>query len=428
MYTTSEFLSFLDRGVSPAHAVANAAALLSSCGFSALGYGEPWTLTPGGKYYVPVFDNSLVAFALSQHVCASDGIRIAASHTDWPCLHIKPEPELLSGGCLRLNIEPYGGAIYASWLDRPLSLAGTVALRGRDPLHPEVRLVSWDRPVLTIPNLAVHMNREVNNGVALKANVDLLPICRTAERTWSKDGYLLSKLAERLCVLPEEILSFDLCAFNAEKSERIGFEEDLLSAPRLDNLTSVYGCIRALADSPCSRGINVAVLYDNEEIGSNTKQGADSAMLGSILEKLCLSLGLDRAAFLDACANGMLLSCDVAHAAHPNHMEKLDPVCQSVMNGGVTLKMNFNQRYPTDAVSVAIVEQLCRDYSIPVQRFMNRADLRGGGTIGAMASALLGMRAVDVGVPILAMHSARELMGIRDEESLTRLIAAFYSA
>ena len=428
MYTTSEFLSFLDRSVSPAHAVENAAALLSACGFTALPYGEPWTLAPGGRYYVPVFDHSLVAFSLAQQVRAADGIRIAASHTDWPCLHIKPEPELLSGGCLRLNIEPYGGAIYASWLDRPLSLAGTVALRGKDPLHPEVRLVSWDRPVLTIPNLAIHMNREVNSGVALKANVDLLPICRTAERTWSKDGYLLARLAERLSVRPEDIMSFDLCAFNAEKSERIGFEEDLLSAPRLDNLTSVYGCIRALADSPCARGINVAVLYDNEEIGSNTKQGADSVMLGNILEKLCLSLGLDRAAFLDACANGLLLSCDVAHAAHPNHMEKLDPVCQSVMNGGVTLKMNFNQRYPTDAVSVAVVEQLCRENSIPLQRFMNRADLRGGGTIGAMASALLGMRAVDVGVPILAMHSARELMGIRDEEALTRLIAAFYSA
>lgn len=428
MEQTQAFLNFLDAGISPAHTVAQAAALLERSGFTRLTYGAPWPVAAGGRYYLPVFDTSLIAFTVGAHVTPADGIRIAAAHTDWPCLHIKPDPEQLSGGCLRLNIEPYGGAIYSTWLDRPLSLAGTVGLRGADLLHPQVRLVCWDEPVLTIPNLAIHMNREVNKGVALKANVDLLPICRTAAREWSKDGYLLSQLAARLSVAPEDILSFDLCAYNAEKSCLVGFEQDMISAPRLDNLTSVYACLRALADAPCGSGVHVAVLYDNEEIGSNTKQGADSAMLTNALEKLFHSLGLSRSDLLDACANGMLLSCDVAHAAHPNHMELLDPVCQSVLNGGVTVKMNFNQRYPTDAASVAVVEGLCRANGIPVQRFMNRADLPGGSTIGAMASALLGMRAVDVGVPILAMHSARELMGAQDESALTRLITAFYSA
>lgn len=420
------FLRFLDRCVSPAHAVEAASEYLRAEGFSALSADRAWTLSPGGRYFVPFFGTSLIAFTIGAEFRPSGALRIAAAHTDWPCLRVKPSPELVSGGCCRLNIEPYGGAIYSTWLDRPLSLAGTVCVRTEQAMQPQVRLADFSRPVLTIPNLAIHMNREVNQGVALKANVDLLPLCRTVKENWEGKNYLRGKLAELLDCPPEAILSWDLCVYNADKAERIGLEEDMISAPRLDNLTSVYACLRALTAAGRPDGINAVVLYDNEEIGSNTKQGADSAMLPVVLEKLALGLGMSRSDYLALLPRGMLLSCDVAHSVHPNHMEYADPGCQPKMNGGVVIKMNFNQAYPTDAAAIAAVTGLCEKNSIPFQTFMNRADLRGGSTIGAMASALLTMRTVDVGAPILAMHSARELMGADDEQALCSLTEAFF--
>lgn len=422
-----EFFSFLNRSVSPAHAVAVCEDYLSNHGFARLDMAQPWKLEWGKQYYTPFFGTSLIAFTVGERFSAADGFRIAAAHTDWPCLRVKPHPEQVSGGCCKLNVEPYGGAIFSTWLDRPLSLAGQICLKTDNPMRPALRLFSFDRPVLTIPNLAIHMNREVNKGVALKANVDMLPLCRTVEQAWEKDNYLLKCLADALKCDVTDILSYDLCVYNAEPATLVGLEQDMISAPRLDNITSVYACMHGLTHSSRSAGVNVAVIYDNEEVGSNTKQGADSAMLTNVLEKISLSLGLQRSAYLDAMMNGMLLSCDVAHAAHPNHMELSDASCQPYMNRGLVLKMNFNQAYPTDATGTAIVQGLCRANDIPCQQFMNRSDLRGGSTIGAMASARMTMRTVDVGVPILAMHSARELMGANDEAALCRLTTAFYS-
>lgn len=422
-----EFLDYLQRGVSPAHTVQASSRLLEENGFVRLRATERWELTPGGKYYIPFFHTSLLAFTVGQQVKPGDAFRICAAHTDWPCLRVKPDPEQISGGCCRLNIEPYGGMIYNTWLDRPLSLAGQVCVKTDDPMRPKNLLVRFDRPVLTIPNLAIHMNREVNKGVELKPNVDLLPLCRTVAKGWEKDGYLLHKLAQLADCEDEEILSYDLCIYNAEPAALVGLEQDMLSAPRLDNLTACYAAIRAIIDSTRADGVNVAVLYDNEEVGSNTKQGADSAMVNHMLEKIAVCLGFDRTDLLNGLMKGLLLSCDVAHAAHPNHMELSDPSCQPVMNGGVVIKMNFNQAYPTDAAGTAIVEGLCRENNILHQKFMNRAGLRGGSTLGAMASALLTMRTIDVGVPILAMHSARELMGIRDEQALIDLCKAAFT-
>ena len=419
------FLSFLQRGTSPFHAVEQADGLLKQAGFQPLELIEPWDLVPGGRYVVRCFDSSLVAFSVGREAGPGSRFRIAAAHTDWPCLRVKPSPEDVSGGCCRLQIEPYGGAIYSTWLDRPLTMAGKVCLRGEDAMHPQTRLVSFDRPVLTIPNVAIHLNREVNRGVALKANVDLLPLCRTVKEQREKNGYLLGMLAKELACPAEGILSYDLCVASAEPPCLVGLEGDMLSGPRLDNLTSVYACVEGLKGSAPEQDICAIVLYDNEEVGSGSKQGAASAMLPAVLEKAGLSLGLDRQAYLNALMGGMLLSCDVAHAVHPNHPELYDPACRSVLNGGVTLKMNFSQGYPTDAGALAVVEELCRREDIPMQRYMNRADLRGGSTIGAVASPLLSMPAVDVGVPILAMHSCRELMGSRDEEALCRLTRAF---
>ena len=421
----SDYLSglrrFLDGGVSPYHTVRLAADFLAAQGFAPLAPGGAFDVAPGGRYFV---ENGtfLAAFTVGQK---PDHFRIAAAHTDWPCLRVKPQPELVSGGCCRLSVEPYGGAILNTWLDRPLSLAGVALLRTDDPMQPARRIVAWDEPLLTIPNLAIHMNREVNKGVPLKANVDMLPICRTVEAGWSRDGYLLGRLAEKLGAEPSDILSFELCAYCMEKSQLVGFEQDLLSSPRLDNITSVHAVLDGLCAAQGS-GVNVAVLYDNEEIGSNTRRGADSQTLSILLEKLALALGMDRAAYLNACVNGMFLSCDAAHAVHPNHPEYADFSCAPVLNGGVVLKRS--PRYSSDAETCAVIAGLCRRHDIPLQIYMNRADLPGGSTVGSMASALLAMPAADIGVPLLAMHSACELMGANDQAAFCRLCEAFFSA
>ena len=422
MTTTVDYLRrWLDGGVSPYHTVHMASQWLDEADFTALELGGPFPVERGGRYYVKN-GTFLAAFTVGEQ---ADYFRIAASHTDWPCLRIKPHPEQVAGGCCKLSVEPYGGAILNTWLDRPLSMAGLVLVRGEDPMHPVQRLVSWDKPVLTIPNLAIHLNREVNKGVPTRANVDMLPLCRSVEKDWSKDGYFLKQVAQRLDVAVEDILSYELYVCCAQPAQLVGFEEDLLLAPRLDNITSVHACLDGLIRSN-GRGVQVAALYDNEEIGSNTRRGGDSSTLTVILEKIAAALGMDRTAFLNACVNGMLLSCDAAHAAHPNHMEFADGANAPLLNGGVVLKRS--PRYSSETETCAVVTDLCRRNDIPLQSYMNRADLAGGGTVGAMASSLLAMPAADVGVPLLAMHSACELMGARDQQALCDLCAAFFNA
>ena len=415
-----ELCRWLDGGVSPYHTVAFAADYLRESGFAALAADEPFALERGGRYFVQN-GTFLAAFTVGQ---APDRFRIAAAHTDWPCMRVKPDPEQVVGGCCKLSVEPYGGAILNSWLDRPLSLAGIALVRTDDPMRPEARRVCWDEPLLTIPNLAIHMNREVNKGVPTKPNVDMLPLCTAVADGWSKNGYLTGKLAEKLGVAPADVLSFELSVYCAEKAQLVGFEQDFLSAPRLDNITSVHAVTTALAKAQ-GEGINIAVLYDNEEIGSNTRRGADSTMLTLLMEKITAALGLDRTALLDACLRGMFLSCDAAHALHPNPPEYADTACAPLLGRGVALKRS--PRYSSDAETCAVIRGLCDKYDIPVQWYMNRPDLAGGGTVGSMASALLAMPAADVGVPMLAMHSAREMMGTKDQAALCRLCEAFFS-
>lgn len=414
-----ELIHWLDAGVSPYHCVKFAADALDKAGFVSLRMAEPFALAGGGKYYVQN-GSFLAAFAVGAQ---PDHFRIAAAHTDWPCLKVKPDPEQTAGGCCKLSVEPYGGAILNTWMDRPLSLAGTVLLQGEDPMQPVSRLVSWEEPLLTIPNLAIHLNREVNKGVATKPQIDMLPLCRLAEEGWNKKNYLLERMAEKLGCGKEDILSFDLNVYCMGQAQLVGFDRALLSAPRIDNISSCHACVTALAESD-PKGICVAVLYDNEEIGSNTRRGGDSNTLSTLLEKIALCLGLDRGGYLDACLRGMLLSCDVAHALHPNHPEMADKSCAPKMGCGVALKQS--PRYSTEAQTAAVVQGLCKEQNIPLQLYMNRPDLPGGSTIGSMASALLAMPGADVGVPILAMHSARELMGAADQEALCRLCKAFF--
>lgn len=424
----TEFQQYLNTTITPYHCVSSAIALLKESGFEEISFLTPFTLHPGGKYYLTPYGTMLFAFTIGTAALTAQSFHIAAAHTDYPCLHLKPTPELASNGYLRLNTEVYGSPVLNTWLDRPLSLAGRVALRSEDTYGPLLRLYDAGRPLLTIPNLAIHMNRKVNEGIELKKQSDLLPLLGLKGEAEEADPqYFLEFLAKELSCAKEDILDFDLYVYNAEEGTRVGMNGEFFSAPRLDNQTSCYALLRAIADGGREDGINVIALYDNEEVGSHTKQGADSMLLMLVLEKIYAALGMDKCALNDAILRSFLFSVDVAHALHPNHPEKYDPVNRALMNDGVVLKLGINQRYSYDGEAVAIAQQLCGKAGVKYKKFVNHADMAGGGTLGPIISSWLPMKTVDIGVPILAMHSARELMGIEDEGHLIRMMTAFFS-
>lgn len=421
-------LEYIKKATTPHQAVAAGAALLKESGFEELTLGQAFDIKKGGKYYLTAYSTTLVAFTVGKKVKETQEFHVAAAHTDHPCLHIKPKAEMAPGKYLKVNVEVYGGPILNTWLDRPLSIAGRVALKGRDVYHPVMKLVDFERPVATIPNLAIHMNRKVNEGVELNKQSDMLPIIGLFEEGMNKDDYFLELLAKECGVTKEEILDFDLYVYAVEEGGYVGVQEELISSPRLDNLTSCYALLHGISQSKVrENGINVAILFDHEEIGSRSKQGADSAMLKLVFEKIYVALGFSADALTDSIFNSFLFSVDVAHAVHPHHAEKYDPVNQANMNEGIVLKLNSNQRYTFDTEAVAIAQGICEEHGVKYQKFANRSDVTGGGTLGPIISGWLPMKTVDIGVPMLAMHSARELMGRKDQEYLENLMAGFFA-
>lgn len=423
----TEFKEYMKKAVTPFHAVAEGVRMLEQEGFQELSVTSPFSLKKGGKYYIKPYDTMLFAFTVGTKKLGEQAFHIAAAHTDFPCLHVKPTAELAQKGYLRLNTEVYGGPILNTWLDRPLSLAGRVVLRSKKTYGPEIVLYDAGRPLVTIPNLAIHMNRKVNEGVELKKQCDLLPLFGLASEKWKDPDYFLDFLAQEIGRPKEEILDFDLYVYNAEEGTVLGAENEFFSCPRLDNQTSCYALLRALIDGNRKDGINVIALYDNEEIGSQSKQGADSALLSFVLEKIYAGLDMDRTALGEAVLRSFLFSVDVAHALHPNHPEKYDPVNYSLMNDGVVFKISINQRYTYDGEAIAVAQQICEKTGAKYKKFVNNADMPGGGTLGPIISSWLPMKTVDIGVPLLAMHSSRELMGIEDEEHLIRMMTGFFS-
>ena len=480
-FAAEELAEFIKHAVSPYHTVAEAEKLLKAAGFVRLDAAETWRPEAGGRYYTVPYGTVLFAFTIpsqcmkTQHGTddcmtariagqegtaagsAADsrpGLHIAAAHTDFPCLHVKPKAELEGRGYMRVNTEIYGGPILNTWLDRPLSLAGRVMLRSDDIYAPREVLVDFGRPVLTIPNLAVHYNREVNKGVELTKQNDMLPLLGMLDETLNKDSYFLDMVAEEIGEKKEDILDFDLIVYNAEEPVFTGLKGDMLSSPRLDNITSCHALVRGITaaggqaevhasglsrnsslrkaaeqettavESKC---INLIALFDNEEIGSGTKQGADSALLRGVLKRIYAGLGRTDTELENDIQRGFLLSVDVAHALHPAKADKYDPVNNMRMGEGVTFKLSANQRYSYDAVAVAALQQLCDAHAIRYKKFVNHADMPGGGTLGPIISSWLPMLTVDIGVPILAMHSARELMGAGDQAELEKLITAFFA-
>lgn len=421
-----DLMDFIDQSPTAFQATQNIKKTLEKEGFQGLNLKNKWDIKQDGKYFVTQNDSACIAFVVGSEKVEEEGFTLIGAHTDSPGFRIKPNPEMTSNGYLKLNTEVYGGPILNTWLDRPLSLAGRVSLKTDHLLKNKSAFVTFDRPLLTIPNVAIHMNRNINEGVELNRQKDLLPIMGLIQDSFEKENWLLKEISKELQVSQEEIVDFDLFLYPWEKSCLIGKEQEFISAPRLDDLAMVHAGIMALCKVTPKTGINVMVCYDNEEIGSRTKQGADSPFLGHVLERICLSLGKDREEFLRALTNSFMISADMAHAIHPNAPEKHDPVNHPKINQGPVIKINANQSYTTDSDSSAVYERICKEAKVPFQKFVNRSDERGGSTIGPIVSGHLAIRSLDIGNPMLAMHSIRELGGTFDHRYLLRSFEVYY--
>ncbi|WP_291633698.1 M18 family aminopeptidase [Clostridium sp.] len=409
------------------HAVARAKEDLCKEGFMEIKEAEKWKLEKGGKYFVTKNDSALTAFVVGKGEIEENGFKIIGAHTDSPSFRIKPSPEMVVDDTyVRLNTEVYGGPILNTWMDRPLAIAGRVTLRSENILYPETRLVNVKRPIMIIPNLAIHMNRDINTGIELNKQKDTLPLLSMVNEELEKNNYLISAIASELSVEHKQIIDFDLFLYEYDKGSIIGLNNEFISSSRLDDLAMVHAGIRALTRTSAVEATNVLVCFDNEEVGSSTKQGADSNMLVDILERITISLDKNREDFLRAISKSFVISADNAHAVHPNSPEKNDPTNKSYLNKGPVIKISASQSYTTDSNSDAVYELVCEKAGVPVQKFVNRSDARGGSTIGPISSTHLNIRSVDMGSPTLAMHSIRELGGVIDHTYVTRSFEEFY--
>lgn len=422
----ADFFDYIESSTSPYHTVEESYRRLEDQGFTPLSMDEEWNLTEG-DYVIDVYGTTLVAFHIGKDPRGT--LRIASAHTDFPGFRVKPNPMITEKGYGKLNVESYGGLIQYTWFDRPLSLAGVVVTKG-EGLDVETHYVDVAKPVATIPSLAIHMNRTVNEKAVFNKQKEMLPLIlmRGVGTEYEEDKTLLNGLlAEEIGCEPKDILSYELTVYNTDSVETVGFDAEFISAPRLDNLTSCYACLQGIlsAKEQQATGIRMAFLFDHEEVGSRTKQGGASLLLPNVVRRVYRALGLSEEACDADIAKGFMISSDVAHGYHPNYGEKNDITNYPTLNGGVVLKIASSQSYAGDAVAQAIVTDLCETHGIKHQIYVNRSDIPGGSTVGSISSAQLVMRTMDVGLPLLAMHSARELMGTYDQIELNRILTVF---
>lgn len=418
MELNERLLDFISRSPTAFHAAENTAQTLAAAGFEELRETEDWALAPGARGFVRRNGSSLIAFRVPESVPA--GFLLAAAHSDSPCFKLKESAALSSDGYVRLSVEKYGGLLCAPWMDRPLSLAGRVTLREGDRLVS--RLVDLRRPVALIPNLAIHMDRTANESKSYDVLADMPALFSLAGARGPE-----ALIAEALGVKEEDVLSKDLFLYPCEAGTLWGAEKEFLSSPRLDDLQCVFGCLQGFLEAEGSESLTALCVFDNEEVGSASKQGADSTFLSDVLRRVCLALGMDESGFLRCAANGFMVSADNAHAVHPNHPEHADRSERPVPNGGVVIKNNANARYTTDSVSAALFSEICRRAEVPVQRYSNRADKPGGSTLGNISLSHLSLDCADVGLAQLAMHSCYETGGAKDTEYLVRAMRAYFS-
>ena len=419
-HTAEKLLTFIKESPTAFQAVEMMKTRFTENGFTELKEDEHWEIKNGGKYFVIRNHSAIIAFTVPE--VSSDVFHIIASHSDSPSLKIKENPEMVENGYVKLNVELYGGALLAPWFDRPLSVAGRLIVKEDEQICE--KLVTVDKDMLMIPNLAIHMNREANSGYKYNVQKDMLPLYGLE----SAKGSFFKTVAEAAGVKEEDILGHDLFLYNRMPGTVWGSEEEFVSAPRLDDLQCAFSSMEGLIAGKNEKSICVHMVMDNEEVGSGSRQGALSNFLPDVLERICLSYGMTKEEQICARSRSFLLSADNAHAVHPNHPEKSDDEFPVVLNGGVVIKYNASQRYTTTGMTGGVFGSLCEKNDIKTQLFVNRADMPGGSTLGNLLSHSFSVPMVDIGLPQLAMHSAVETAGCEDVETMIEAIQAFYES
>lgn len=423
----SKLFEFLNESPVNYLAIAALERRLQSAGYRKLDAAERMTgIEAGSKVYVTKNGSALFAFEIGHKPMGDAGIRMICAHSDSPTFRIKPVPEIVSeGGLSKLDVEVYGGAIYSTWMDRPLSIAGRVVVVESN--GPETRLVHIRRPLLTIPSLCIHFNRQVNSGVALSVQKDMQPILGYISDEFGRHGLLIDVLGKELDVDPRRIMDFDLYLYDTEKPCCFGANNEFISAGRLDDLSMVHAGLEALlANSGTPDFTRALAIFDNEETGSGTKQGAGSPFFASLIKRLVLATGGDEEDYYRTVERSFMISADNAHAYHPNYGEKYDPACHPILGGGPVIKYNAAQKYASDAWSASIFKSFCLAADVPCQKFVNHSDVAGGSTLGNILTGTLPVAGVDMGNAILAMHSVRETGSVQDHINCIRVFSKFY--
>ena len=413
-----DLFEYIEASTSKFHAIKEQKDRFISAGFLPLDESESWKLEYGKSYFVTRNDSTIAAFVLPTK--SMDGISIMASHSDSPSFKIKNNPEMKEASYVKLNTEKYGGMLMAPWFDRPLSIAGRVIVSTKDGL--ETRLINFDRDLCMLPSLAIHMNRSANDGNKYNPQKDMLPLI-----SMSEDFDLYELVAKELHIKKEEIMGEDLYLYSRDKGCIWGSDEEFLSIGRLDDLECAYASMHGMIDSKAQENrVLLHVTFDNEEVGSGTKQGADSTFLKDVILRINKALGNDEAKLIQVLANSFMVSADNAHALHPNYSEFSDPTNKVLLNNGIVLKFSAAEKYMTDGLSGAIFKEICKKNTIPYQVFVNKSDIPGGSTLGNILSSHISVAGVDIGVPQLAMHSPFETAGVQDTENILNFASIFY--
>ena len=418
-----QLCAFLDASPTPFHAVSTMVSLLSEAGFTELSDDQSWSLKQGGKYYVVRNGSSIVAFVNGSEAVSKSGVRIVGAHTDSPCPMLKPQPDIQKGGFCQLGVEIYGGALLNPWFDRDLSIAGRVVYKDANQELKQT-LVNFKHPVATIPSLAIHLDRNANKDRTINPQTDIPPIVKLNMGNQKSQSFR-DILQQQFLTDQDQVMDFELCLFDTQPAAMVGLEKEFLASGRLDNLLSCFVATQALIKADGTQTCIMAC-NDHEEVGSVSAVGADGPFLESVIAKIAAneSSSLDISALID---KSLLISCDNAHAVHPNYMDKHDAGHLPSINGGPVIKTNVKQRYATNSVTSSRFKQLCEQANVPVQQFVSRADMGCGSTIGPIASSRLGVAPIDVGIAQLAMHSCRELTGSKDSLRLALVLVAFFN-
>ena len=424
----NRLLNFLNASPVNFLAAKNITSYLEQAGYRRLDPQMPiGEVKAGDKLYVTKNDSSVYAFHIGRKPLADAGFRMICAHCDSPTFRIKPNAEMTcEGGIVKLNTEVYGGPIMSTWFDRPLTIAGRVIVRGEDALHPKTLLLHVKRPLLQISNLAIHFNREVNDGVKLSKQKDMLPILGIVSSELERGSLLMNAICGELNIKQEDIIDFDLYLADATPACTFGVHDEFLSSGRLDDLSMCFAGLEAMIATETIDTTKVLAIFDNEETGSQTKQGAGSPFLSMMLKRIALAQSGSEEAFYQAVERAFMISADNAHAWHPNYSEKYDPTNQPGLGGGPVIKFNAAQKYASDAVSAAIFAEICREAGVPCQRFVNHSDVAGGSTLGNILASSIPVRGVDMGNAILAMHSCRETGSTADHIYCVKAFTKFF--